>query len=115
MSSHILKFTPAEKVLEVALEHQRRGADISKIVTFANSEEEEMENLRIITLLKQELHIPFLFLCGGSQCKRHRQLGALFGCCMWLTVGTYDRYATPMQPLTRAIRAIADNTAIDFE
>lgn len=115
MSSHVCRFIPAEEVLRIAKAHEARGADICKIVTAANSVEEEMENLRIITLLKQELHIPFLFLCGGSQCKRHRQLGALFGCCMWLTVGTYDRYATPMQPLTRAIRAIADNTAIDFE
>ena len=30
MSSHILKFTPAERVLEVALEQKRRGADILK-------------------------------------------------------------------------------------
>ena len=43
MSSHIFKFTSAERVLEIALEHQRRGADISKIVTQAHSTEEEIE------------------------------------------------------------------------
>ena len=51
MSSHIFKFTSAERVLEIALEHQRRGADISKIVTQADSAEEEIENLRILNLL----------------------------------------------------------------
>ena len=33
MSSHVMKYTPAERVLEIALEHQHRGADICKIVT----------------------------------------------------------------------------------
>ncbi|MBO5653668.1 MAG: type I 3-dehydroquinate dehydratase, partial [Clostridia bacterium] len=32
MSSHVLKFTPAETVLEIALEQQRRGVDVVKIV-----------------------------------------------------------------------------------
>ena len=37
MSSHVLKFIPAERVLEIAYEHQCRGADICKIVTGASS------------------------------------------------------------------------------
>ena len=52
MSSHVMKYTPAERVLEIALEHQRRGADISKIVVGADNMEQELENLRIINLLK---------------------------------------------------------------
>ena len=68
-----------------ALAQQARGADIAKIVTFANSEAEEMENLRITTLLKQELKIPFLFLSGG-ECHRHRRLGGILGNCMVLCV-----------------------------
>ena len=39
MSSHVLKYIPAEKVLEIALEHQKRGADICKIVTGADTME----------------------------------------------------------------------------
>ena len=31
MSSHLYKFAPAERVLEIALEQKRRGADIIKI------------------------------------------------------------------------------------
>ena len=68
MSSHVLKFTPAERVLEIALEHQRRGADICKIVTGAENTEQQIENLRIINLLKENLKIPFLFLAGGECC-----------------------------------------------
>ena len=50
MSSHVTKYTPAERVLEIALEHQRRGADISKIVVGADNMEQEIENLKIINM-----------------------------------------------------------------
>ena len=109
MSSHILKFTPAEKVLEVALEHQRRGADISKIVTFANSEEEEMENLRITSLLKKELDIPFLFLSGGPYSKIHRMIGPMLGCVTYLAVQQHGVGAMHTQPTVRAAKAVRDN------
>ena len=81
MSSHINKFTPAERVLEIALEHQRRGADVSKIVVHSNTMEEQMENMRITALLKEKLDIKFLFLTGGECCMMHRRLGILLGSC----------------------------------
>ena len=109
MSSHTHTFMSTEVVLDIAREHQARGADISKIVTASNSVEEEMENLRTITVLQKELDIPFLFLAGGTHCKRIRALGPMFGCCMWLTVPLYDECATNLQPLCRSIRAIKNN------
>ena len=108
ISSHVLKYTPAERVLEIALEHQRRGADISKIVTFADTMEQQLENLKIINLLKENLNIPFLFLCGG-ECHILRRIGGELGCCMYLCVHEYDNIATPLQPLTKNIKAIRDN------
>jgi 3-dehydroquinate dehydratase type I len=98
MSSHVLKYTPAERVLEIALEHQRRGADICKIVTSSDDMEQQMENLRIIALLKQKLSIPFLFLTGG-ECRIIRRIGGKVGCCIYLCVHEYDDVATPLQPL----------------
>ena len=74
MSSHILKFTPADKVLKIALEHQSRGADISKIVVGAENREEELENLKIIDMLKRELSIPFLLL-SSCECRILRRIG----------------------------------------
>lgn len=108
MSSHVLKYTPAEQVLAIALEHQRRGADICKIVTGASSMEEEIENLRIVTLLKSELDIPFLFLSGGES-RILRRIGGEVGCCMYLCVHEHDELATPAQPLISEVRAIRDN------
>lgn len=108
MSSHIFKFTPADKVLKIALEHQSRGADISKIVVGAENREQEIENLKIINMLKEKLDIPFLFLSGG-ECKILRRIGGELGCCMYLCVYEYDSFATPQQPLLKNIKLIRDN------
>ena len=108
MSSHIVKFTPAERVLEIAFEHQRRGADICKIVTGAENMEQQIENLRIVNLLKENLKIPFLFLSGG-ECRILRRIGGTLGCCMYLCVHEYDELATKAQPLISEVKAIRDN------
>ncbi len=111
MSSHVLKFTPAERVLEIALEQKRRGADIIKIVTGASTMEEQIENLRITDLLKRELGAPFLFLSGGVN-SLHRRLGIKLGCCMALCVYEHDERSTPAQPLLSVIKKVRDE--IDF-
>ena len=108
ISSHVLQYTPGERVLEIALEHQRRGADISKIVTGASTMEEQLENLKTIHLLKENLEIPFLFLAGG-ECHFHRRIGGELGSCMYLCVNEYDDLATPQQPLLRDVKAIRDH------
>jgi len=108
ISSHVLKYTPAERVLEIALEHQRRGADISKIVTGADTMEQQLENLKIINLLKENLKIPFLFLSGG-ECHILRRIGGELGDCMYLCVYEYDELSTSSQPLLKNVKAIRDN------
>lgn len=111
MSSHVLKYTPAERVLEIALAQKRRGADIIKIVTGADSMEQQIENLRITDLLKRELGAPFLFLSGG-ECSLHRRLGIKLGCCMSLCVYEHDALSTPAQPLLTTMKTVRDT--IDF-
>ena len=107
MSSHVLKYIPAERVLEIALEHQSRGADICKIVTGADTMEQQIENLKIINMLKENLKIPFLFLCGG-ECSILRRIGGELGCCMYLCVHEYDDLATATQPLLKDVKIIRD-------
>lgn len=111
MSSHICKYTPAERVLEVALEQKHRGADIIKIVTSAETMEQQIENLRINDLLKRELGAPFLFLSSG-ECKLHRRLGIHLGCCMSLCVYEHDALSTATQPLLSTMKTVRD--VIDF-
>lgn len=109
MSSHVWKFLPAETVLEIAFEQKKRGADIAKIVTAANSDEEQMENLRITTLLKKELGIPFLFLSAGTHAKIHRMIGPQLGCVTYLAVMEHDGHAVPTQPTIKAAKAVRDH------
>ena len=111
LSSHVKKFAPAERVLAIAFEQKRRGADIIKIVTNAESMEQQIENLRITDLLKRELDTPFLFLSGGI-CSLHRRLGIKLGCCMSLCVYEHDALSTSMQPLLSTMKTVRD--IIDF-
>ncbi len=111
MSSHLCKYAPAERVLEIALEQKRRGADIIKIVTAANNMEQQIENLSITNLLKRELGAPFLFLSGG-ECSLHRRLGIKLGCCMSLCVYEHNEFSTVHQPLLSTMKKIRDE--IDF-
>ena len=108
MSTHIKVFTPADEVLKIALSHQIRGADISKIVVGAENTEQQIENLKIINLLKEKLDIPFLFLSVG-ECGILRRIGGEFGCCMYLCVYEQDAFSTPQQPLLKKIKLIRDN------
>ena len=108
MSSHIFKFTSADRVLEIALEHQRRGADISKMVTQADSTEEEIENLRILNLLKEKVDIPVLFLYNGHS-RVFRKISGEYGNCMYLCVYEYDEFAASGQPLLADVKPIVDH------
>ena len=106
MSSHVHEYRSPERVLEIALEHQRRGADITKIVTGANTREEEIKNLEICRLLKQELKIPFLFLSSGESTYLHRTVGPVLGSCMWLCFREYDETTYGGPPLLKNVLKI---------
>ena len=95
-------------MLEIALDYQRRGADIAKIVVGAETMEEQIENLKIINLLKERLSIPFLFLSGG-ECHILRRIGGEIGCSMYLAVCEHDELAAKAQPLIKNVKAIRDN------
>lgn len=90
MSSHTNKFLKSDDVLAIAKEHIKRGADIAKIVTNADTAEELTENYKISVLLKQKLSYPHLFLCNGLECRRHRLLSPILGSCMNLCLPSQD-------------------------
>ena len=107
ISSHTGRFTPAERVLEIAREQERRGADVCKIVTVATTMAEQIEAMRIADMLKEALHTPFLFLTGG-ECRILRRVAWRLGNCMTLCVHEYDALATEAQPLLRDMKKIQD-------
>ena len=84
ISSHTKRYLEPEEVLKIAFAQKQRGADISKIVTSADTTHELLENCKISILLKQQLNIPHLFLCNGEQCKNHRLINPILGSCLCL-------------------------------
>ena len=112
MSSHIYEFRPAERVLEIALEQQRRGADMVKIVTGANTEDEQRRNLEICSLLKDELRVPFLFLSSGQHSYLHRTLGPALGVSMWLCFREYNETTYEGPPLLGDVIKIKEGLKI---
>ena len=109
ISSHLYRYAPAERVLEIGLEQEKRGADVVKIVTKADDDAQLLDSLRAITLLKENLKVPFLFLAGGSKNALIRSIGPNLGCCMYLCVYEHDEYSTKAQPLLAKVKAIRDN------
>lgn len=96
MSSHVLKYIPKEMVLSIALLHKKRGADVSKIVTEANSPEELDDTMDASVLLKRRLGLPYLFLCNGTECRSHRRFGPFLGGSIFLV--TEDHADPQNQP-----------------
>ena len=109
MSSHILKYIETEKLLDHALELERRGADIVKLVTGAKDEEELIKGLDQTRLLKSVLHVPFLHIIGGQYGKVHRALAPTLGSCMVLCVQRYTPASNKDKPLLRSTRTLYDS------
>ena len=97
-STHILQYTPSDDVLRIALEQQKRGADVAKIVTASDTEEQLIDNLFTTKRLNKELKIPFVFVSGGAYGKTHRMIGPYLGACMWFCAPKYGKYDTKAQP-----------------
>lgn len=92
MSSHILEYMPSYQVLELSNAHAFRGADISKIVSDASTEEQLNDTFRASLLLKEKAKTETLFLCNGSKSRIHRIMGVGLGSCMFLNVCGDETY-----------------------
>lgn len=113
MSTHTWKYMEADRVMEIALAQQERGADIVKIVTCANTEEQLLDNFSMMVRMKKELKVPFLFLSNGAHCKLQRIVGPYFGSCMVLCMYEYENHTSREQPVLRSAKLVMDN--IDWD
>ena len=109
MSSHTYCYLPPDEVLKIAKLQEERGADIIKIVTAAETEEELYTNFEITARLKRELSKPFLFLCVGKYCKKHRLVAPLMTNGMFLCVVEHDEFSTQAQPLLTEAKQIVNS------
>ncbi len=92
ISTHAYKYLPPEEVLRIACLQAERGADIAKIVTNADTEEELRNNFDILFMLKKEVSCDTLFLCNGKKACLHRRFGPIMaGSSMFLCVNEDEK------------------------
>ena len=106
MSSHTTQARTAEEILAHLREQSARGADILKIVTQADTEEELTEAFRTTMLLRRALGKPFIQLCGGKFSRPHRYLGPKFG--LAVAFATPEEKPGAVQPSVRQLRTVLD-------
>ena len=99
MSSHVLnEALSCDQILDHLTSVEKRGADFAKIVTRADTEEEFLEALRTTMVLRREMKIPFIFLCGGKFALPQRYIGPTLGNALTFCVQRYTNMFTTSQP-----------------
>lgn len=111
MSSH---FTTGTMTPDEVLSHIRaqrsRGADICKLVTRADNEEELHNAIGALCLLKREFHHPYVFLCGGKFGRLIRYMGCQSGVAIEFAVRESKRHnPASIQPSIKSLRCIREN------
>ena len=110
MSSHTTQARNAEEILAHLREESARGADLLKIVTRVDTDEELTEAFRTTMLLKRALDKPFIQLCGGKLSRPHRYLAPKLG--LAVAFATPEEKPGAVQPSLRQLRTVLDT--IDF-
>lgn len=110
ISSHTHAHLSADEVLRYAHAQKERGADVVKIVNFSNTRDELNESMEMIFRLEKEMEgTPYLFLTGGKTSGPVRQLGPMFGVCVYLCVVERREGYVKEQPILRVMKQIRDN------
>ena len=115
ISSHATDaFVAPEEVLEMMQVQSERGADLLKVVTKVNTEEEFLESLRTMLLLRKNISKPFIYLATGKFGKMVRYMGPKFGVAVEFGVHDYDTEGIYAQPTIKSFRQVLDNLHWDL-
>ena len=102
MSSHIISpeigARTCEQVVSQLKAVEARGADYAKIVTLANTEEEFLEAVKTTMVLRREMKVPFIHLCGGKFALPQRFIGPTLGNALTFCTDHYTGMFTTTQP-----------------
>lgn len=110
ISSHTGCFLSTDETVEHMKELEFRGADVVKIVTTIDTQEEFAQAIKTTIVLNDELQVPFIHLCGGKYRRPHRFICPILGTSISFAVPEYnDRYPGLSQPTIRSMRAVIDN------
>lgn len=109
MSSHPLRPMTADEVIDQLKDFEQRGADVVKIVTKVDTDEQFVESIRTTLKLHNELKTPFVHLCGGAFSRIQRFTGTALGSALTFAVHEYHDYAGYNQPKITAFKNVQNN------
>ncbi len=116
ISSHLHNDPPQSTaaVLEILKTQQSHGADIAKIVTAINTEEDLLEAIKTTMTLNREMEIPFIHLGCGKFSRIHRFMATKLGVGITFGVPYYAPTSTYAQPTIKAFKNVIDNIPWDI-
>ena len=109
MSSHTWREMNCDEVVSHMKELEVRGADMVKIATVANSEDQLIESMKTTVRLKKELMLRLIHIVMGQYGKMHRFVGPMLGSSLVFCVESYTPTGHKEQPLVRSAKAVFDN------
>lgn len=109
ISAHMQEALTAEEVLAQLQDFADRGADLAKIVTTVNTEEEFLESIRTTFLLRRQLPVPFIQLTNGAFGRLQRFLGMSLGAAATFAVHQYGLRNPMTQPSLHAMKQVQEN------
>ena len=97
-----------EQVVDLAMFLEKRGPDIIKIVTTAPTEEDLMESIRTMTVLKKEIKTPISYHTNGKWGNLSRIINPLLGAQIAFCVDRYAEGSTIEQLDLQTVKAVVD-------
>ena len=97
------------QVVELALFLEKRNPDIIKIVTIATNEDELLESIKAMLLLKKELKTPVSYHAGGQAGKLSRIINPVLGGQIVFCVDRFSQSSTMEQLDLKTAKAVIDN------
>lgn len=110
LSAHVRMPLGAEVVLEAVEDFAARGADMAKVVTLCLSDEDVVEAVRTMLLLRERVALPYQFQCHGERGKLTRMLSPMLGSMLVFANDHYTTRSLSAQPLIESMRAVFENT-----
>ncbi len=99
----------AETVVELALFLEKRGPDIIKIVTVAESEDDFVESIKAMTLLKREVKTKVSYHASGKDGSLSRIINPILGGHMIFCVDRYSESSIMEQLDLKTVKRIIDD------
>lgn len=91
MSSHVLDHhMNTDQVMEHMYAKCKRGIDLPKLVNLLSTEEELIESVQTLSLLKKELGHPFVYIGSGPFGMKQRLIAPLFGEVLFFAMHPFD-------------------------